>query len=133
VLLAGDAAHVHSPFGGQGLNLGVGDAMNLGWKLGAVVAGWAPEALLDTYHAERRALGEHLPSVAAEVEVQWCWRRLTDVYLLQQGHDDRPLRTGAPRWFLSGATRTEFLQCVRHWKPPPGVPTPAPSRRPSRR
>ncbi|MEU5343860.1 FAD-dependent monooxygenase [Streptomyces sp. NPDC020766] len=57
VLIAGDAAHVHSPFGGQGLNLGVGDAMNLGWKLGAVVAGWAPEGLLDTYDAERRPLG----------------------------------------------------------------------------
>ncbi|MER5903556.1 FAD-dependent monooxygenase [Streptomyces mirabilis] len=57
VLLAGDAAHVHSPFGGQGLNLGVGDAMNLGWKLGAVVAGWASEGLLDTYDAERRPLG----------------------------------------------------------------------------
>ncbi|CAM5533262.1 FAD-dependent oxidoreductase OS=Streptomyces rimosus subsp. rimosus (strain ATCC / DSM 40260 / JCM 4667 / NRRL 2234) OX=1265868 GN=SRIM_040215 PE=4 SV=1 [Streptomyces rimosus subsp. rimosus] len=57
VLLAGDAAHVHSPFGGQGLNLGVGDAMNLGWKLGAVVAGWAPEGLLDSYDAERRPLG----------------------------------------------------------------------------
>ncbi|WP_405877067.1 FAD-dependent oxidoreductase [Streptomyces sp. NBC_00005] len=57
VLLAGDAAHVHPPFGGQGLNLGVGDAMNLGWKLGAVIAGWAPEGLLDTYDAERRPLG----------------------------------------------------------------------------
>nr|WP_234317720.1 FAD-dependent oxidoreductase [Streptomyces rimosus] len=57
VLLAGDAAHVHSPFGGQGLNLGVGDAMNLGWKLGAVVSGWAPEGLLDSYDAERRPLG----------------------------------------------------------------------------
>ena len=57
VLLAGDAAHVHPPFGGQGLNLGFGDAMNLGWKLGAVLAGWAPEGLLDTYDAERRPLG----------------------------------------------------------------------------
>jgi 2-polyprenyl-6-methoxyphenol hydroxylase-like FAD-dependent oxidoreductase len=57
VLLAGDAAHVHPPFGGQGLNLGVGDAMNLGWKLGAVIAGWAPEGLLDTYDAERRPIG----------------------------------------------------------------------------
>lgn len=57
VLLAGDAAHVHPPFGGQGLNLGVGDAMNLGWKLGAVIAGWAPEGLLDTYDAERRPAG----------------------------------------------------------------------------
>ena len=53
VLFAGDAAHIHSPLGGQGLNLGVQDAINLGWKLAATVAGWAPEGLLDTYHAER--------------------------------------------------------------------------------
>jgi 2-polyprenyl-6-methoxyphenol hydroxylase-like FAD-dependent oxidoreductase len=53
VLLAGDAAHVHPPLGGQGLNLGVQDAFNLGWKLAAAVAGWAPEGLLDTYHDER--------------------------------------------------------------------------------
>ncbi|WP_141717621.1 FAD-dependent monooxygenase [Nocardia altamirensis] len=57
VLLAGDAAHVHSPFGGQGLNLGVGDAVNLGWKLAAVVQGWAPANLLDTYTAERHPIG----------------------------------------------------------------------------
>ncbi|GIG68299.1 FAD-dependent monooxygenase [Phytomonospora endophytica] len=53
VLLAGDAAHVHSPFGGQGLNLGIGDAMNLGWKLAAVVNGTTGDELLDTYGAER--------------------------------------------------------------------------------
>ena len=53
VLLAGDAAHVHSPVGGQGLNTGVQDAVNLGWKLAQVVRGTSPEALLDTYHAER--------------------------------------------------------------------------------
>ncbi|MET7679654.1 FAD-dependent monooxygenase [Streptomyces sp. NPDC005423] len=57
VLLAGDAAHVHSPFGGQGLNLGVGDAMNLGWKLALVVRGRAPVELLDTYTAERHPIG----------------------------------------------------------------------------
>jgi hypothetical protein len=57
VFLAGDAAHVHSPFGGQGLNLGVGDAMNLGWKLAAEIQGWAPPGLLDTYTAERRPIG----------------------------------------------------------------------------
>lgn len=57
VLLAGDAAHVHSPFGGQGLNLGVGDAMNLGWKLALVVSGRAPVDLLDTYTAERHPIG----------------------------------------------------------------------------
>ncbi|MGF1429832.1 rifampin monooxygenase [Kitasatospora sp. LaBMicrA B282] len=54
VLLAGDAAHVHPPTGGQGLNLGVQDAFNLGWKLAAEVAGWAPEGLLDSYQEERR-------------------------------------------------------------------------------
>lgn len=54
VLLAGDAAHVHAPIGGQGLNLGVQDAVNLGWKLAAAVDGWAPADLLDTYEAERR-------------------------------------------------------------------------------
>jgi 2-polyprenyl-6-methoxyphenol hydroxylase-like FAD-dependent oxidoreductase len=53
VLLAGDAAHVHYPIGGQGLNLGVQDAVNLGWKLAQVVAGASPERLLDTYHGER--------------------------------------------------------------------------------
>jgi len=57
VLLAGDAAHVHSPFSGQGLNLGLGDAMNLGWKLAAVIAGRSPEPLLDTYTAERHPIG----------------------------------------------------------------------------
>jgi flavin-dependent dehydrogenase len=53
VLLAGDAAHVHFPLGGQGLNTGVQDAVNLGWKLAQVVSGSSPESLLDTYHAER--------------------------------------------------------------------------------
>jgi 2-polyprenyl-6-methoxyphenol hydroxylase-like FAD-dependent oxidoreductase len=57
VLLAGDAAHVHSPFGGQGLNLGIGDAMNLGWKLAAELHDWAPPGLLDTYTAERHPIG----------------------------------------------------------------------------
>ena len=54
VLLAGDAAHVHSPFGGQGLSLGLVDAANLGWKLAAVIRGEKPDSLLDTYTAERR-------------------------------------------------------------------------------
>jgi 2-polyprenyl-6-methoxyphenol hydroxylase-like FAD-dependent oxidoreductase len=57
VLLAGDSAHIHSPLGAQGMNLGLGDAMNLGWKLGAVVAATAPETLLDTYTAERHPVG----------------------------------------------------------------------------
>lgn len=57
VLLAGDAAHIHSPLGGQGLNLGLGDAMNLGWKLAATIRGNAPEDLLDSYYAERHPIG----------------------------------------------------------------------------
>jgi len=57
VFLAGDAAHVHSPVGGQGLNLGVQDAVNLGWKLAQVLHGTSPESLLDTYHAERHPVG----------------------------------------------------------------------------
>lgn len=57
VLLAGDAAHIHSPLGGQGLNLGMGDAMNLGWKLAATIRGDAPEGLLDSYPSERHPVG----------------------------------------------------------------------------
>lgn len=57
VLLAGDAAHIHSPLGGQGLNLGIGDAMNLGWKLAATLRGDAPDGLLDSYASERRPVG----------------------------------------------------------------------------
>lgn len=60
VLLAGDAAHIHPPTGGQGINLGIQDAFNLGWKLAAEVNGWAPDGLLDSYHTERHP-------VAAEV------------------------------------------------------------------
>jgi 2-polyprenyl-6-methoxyphenol hydroxylase-like FAD-dependent oxidoreductase len=60
VLLAGDAAHIHSPLGGQGLNLGLGDAMNLGWKLAATVRGNAPAGLLDSYQHERRPVAEQV-------------------------------------------------------------------------
>ncbi len=76
VLLAGDAAHVHSPVGGQGLNTGVQDAVNLGWKLAQVVHGTSPESLLDTYHAERHP-------VAARV------LRLTMAITALQRGDDR--------------------------------------------
>ncbi|MEV6324887.1 rifampin monooxygenase [Nocardia sp. NPDC051787] len=70
VLLAGDAAHIHPPTGGQGLNLGVQDAFNLGWKLAAEVAGWAPEGLLDSYHSERHPVAaDVLDNTRAQIEL----------------------------------------------------------------
>ena len=75
VLLAGDAAHIHAPLGGQGLNIGVQDAVNLGWKLAQVVKGTSPDSLLDTYHAERHPVGARvLKNTLAHVAV----RRLDD-------------------------------------------------------
>ncbi|MFF0041643.1 FAD-dependent monooxygenase [Streptomyces mirabilis] len=64
VFLAGDAAHVHSPAGGMGMNTGMQDAANLGWKLAAVVHGWAGDALLDTYHTERHPVGRRVLHVS---------------------------------------------------------------------
>ena len=70
VLLAGDAAHIHPPTGGQGLNLGIQDAFNLGWKLAAEVNGWAPEGLLDSYHTERHPVAaDVLDSTRAQTEL----------------------------------------------------------------
>jgi 2-polyprenyl-6-methoxyphenol hydroxylase-like FAD-dependent oxidoreductase len=70
VLLAGDAAHIHPPTGGQGLNLGIQDAFNLGWKLAAQIRGWAPDPLLDTYHGERHPVAEEvLDNTRAQMEL----------------------------------------------------------------
>jgi rifampicin monooxygenase len=70
VLLAGDAAHIHPPVGGQGLNLGIQDAFNLGWKLAAEVGGWAPDGLLDSYHAERHPVADDvLANTRAQMEL----------------------------------------------------------------
>ncbi|GAA4069456.1 rifampin monooxygenase [Actinomadura miaoliensis] len=70
VLLAGDAAHVHPPTGGQGLNLGIQDAFNLGWKLAAEVNGWAPDGLLDSYHTERHPVAaDVLNNTRAQMEL----------------------------------------------------------------
>nr|WP_232512771.1 FAD-dependent monooxygenase [Actinopolyspora erythraea] len=69
-LLAGDAAHVHPPTGGQGLNLGIQDAFNLGWKLAAEINDWAPERLLDSYHAERHPVAtDMLNNTRAQMEL----------------------------------------------------------------
>ncbi|HEX8859134.1 MAG TPA: rifampin monooxygenase [Actinomycetes bacterium] len=70
VLLAGDAAHIHPPLGGQGLNLGIQDAFNLGWKLAAEVNGWAPQGLLDSYHTERHPVAaDVLDTTRAQAEL----------------------------------------------------------------
>ncbi|MFG2550112.1 rifampin monooxygenase [Streptomyces sp. NPDC048581] len=70
VLLAGDAAHIHPPTGGQGLNLGLQDAFNLGWKLAAEVNGWASEGLLDSYHAERHPVAaDVLDNTRAQIQL----------------------------------------------------------------
>ncbi|MFI8522665.1 rifampin monooxygenase [Streptomyces sp. NPDC085481] len=70
VLLAGDAAHIHPPTGGQGLNLGIQDAFNLGWKLAAEVAGWAPGGLLDSYETERHPVAaEVLDNTRAQMQL----------------------------------------------------------------
>ncbi|MEV6695121.1 rifampin monooxygenase [Micromonospora sp. NPDC051196] len=70
VLLAGDAAHIHPPTGGQGLNLGLQDAFNLGWKLAAEVNGWAPDGLLDSYHTERHPVAaDVLDNTRAQMEL----------------------------------------------------------------
>ncbi|NGM14310.1 rifampin monooxygenase [Verrucosispora sioxanthis] len=70
VFLAGDAAHVHPPLGGQGLNLGIQDAFNLGWKLAAAINGWAPDDLLDTYESERHPVAaDVLDNTRAQMEL----------------------------------------------------------------
>lgn len=99
VLLAGDAAHIHSPFGGQGINLGIADAANLGWKLAATVRGWAPDGLLDTYEPERRP-------VAAWV---LDWTR-AQVALMRGDEKTRQLRAVVARHLLgTRAGTTEFV------------------------
>ncbi|MBZ6476468.1 FAD-dependent monooxygenase [Streptomyces griseocarneus] len=79
VLLAGDAAHIHFPVGAQGLNTGLQDAMNLGWKLAATVRGWAPPGLLDTYHAERHPVG-HAVTTATRAQTLLVELPLTEQY-----------------------------------------------------
>jgi 2-polyprenyl-6-methoxyphenol hydroxylase-like FAD-dependent oxidoreductase len=84
VFVAGDAAHVHSPLGGQGMNTGIGDAMNLGWKLAGEVHGWAPPWLLDGYEGERHPVGAQV-------------LRMTDVFNKMMVGDSPLVRAAARR------------------------------------
>jgi FAD binding domain len=94
VLLAGDAAHVHSPAGGQGMNTSIQDAANLGWKLAATVTGWAPPGLLDTYQAERHPVGRQVLRASGA--------------LLRIGLTGPPALVHARNLLASAATRTPF-------------------------
>jgi 2-polyprenyl-6-methoxyphenol hydroxylase-like FAD-dependent oxidoreductase len=100
VLLAGDAAHVHAPAGGQGLNTGVQDATNLGWKLAQVVKGISPDSLLDTYHAERhpvaaRVLRNTMAQVALLGRVDERMKALRDTMSELLGMDEPRRRFAA--------------------------------------
>ncbi|MCE4945952.1 FAD-dependent monooxygenase [Streptomyces albulus] len=98
VFLAGDAAHVHLPIGAQGMNTGIQDALNLGWKLGAAVRGWAPEGLLDTYHGERHPVGA---GVLRNVQAQ---------SLLMDSEGTRAPDVTAARELFAGMTRLRDVQ-----------------------
>jgi 2-polyprenyl-6-methoxyphenol hydroxylase-like FAD-dependent oxidoreductase len=99
VLLAGDAAHVHAPTGGQGLNVGVQDAVNLGWKLAQVVHGTAPESLLDTYQAERHPVGAR---VLDNTMAQTALMRGDDRTMALRGHMANLLLMDEPRKRYAG-------------------------------
>jgi 2-polyprenyl-6-methoxyphenol hydroxylase-like FAD-dependent oxidoreductase len=98
VLLAGDAAHIHPPTGGQGLNTSVQDAYNLGWKLAAVLSG-APAAMLDTYEIERRPIAAEvlgLSTALLDAAKRGDMRRGREVHQLDLGYDDSPLSIAGP-------------------------------------
>jgi 3-(3-hydroxy-phenyl)propionate hydroxylase len=99
VLLAGDAAHVHPPMGGQGLNIGVQDAVNLGWKLARVVEGTSPESLLDSYHAERHPVGAR---VLRNTMAQMALRRPDERSVALGDYVDELLRMDEPRRRIVG-------------------------------
>src|SRR3954465_11388561 len=117
VFLAGDAAHVHSPLGGQGMNTGIGDAMNLGWKLAAAVRGCAPPALLDSYEAERHPVGASV-------------LRLTDMFNQLVLSNSKPRRL--PRSALGGAATPAAAQRAGRGRDP-SAPREAPDRRTAER
>ncbi len=99
VFLVGDAAHVHSAMGGPGLNLGLADAMNLGWKLAAQVNGWAPDGLLDSYQSERFPVGERV-----------MMQSLSQTALMKPGPETTALR----KLFGELLTRPDVAEYMAH-------------------
>lgn len=115
VFLAGDAAHVHSPAGGQGLNTSVQDAYNLGWKLGQVLRHGAPDTLLDTYHTERHPIAERILETSTRLHRSGSLRRGRDLHQLDIGYPDSPLtkelRTDLPEGALVAGGRAPDAPC----------------------
>ncbi|MCX5092434.1 FAD-dependent oxidoreductase [Streptomyces sp. NBC_00365] len=109
VFLAGDAAHIHSPAGGQGLNTSVQDAYNLGWKLGAVLRGGAPEALLDSYEEERRPVAARMLGLSTAIHRGEARRSVQTTGQLGLGYQDSSLSTdlreGLPKDALKAGDR----------------------------
>ncbi|MFI9204697.1 FAD-dependent monooxygenase [Streptomyces sp. NPDC053048] len=122
VLLAGDAAHVHSPAGGQGLNTSLQDAYNLGWKLGAVLRLGAPEALLDSYDAERSRVAADVLGLSSRVHradrygTDTRWRRGRETHQLTLGYREstlsRELRRDVPDDALRAGDRAPDAPCL---------------------
>lgn len=115
VFLAGDAAHVHSPAGGQGLNTSVQDAYNLGWKLGLVLRHGAPDTLLDSYGAERRPIAAHILETSTRLHRSGSLRRGRDLHQLGIGYPDSPLsrelRTDLPEGVPAAGDRAPDAPC----------------------
>jgi 2-polyprenyl-6-methoxyphenol hydroxylase-like FAD-dependent oxidoreductase len=108
VFLVGDAAHIHPPTGGQGLNTSVQDAYNLGWKLGAVLAGGAPEALLDSYEEERRPIAAGMLGLATKLldsARRGDMRRGREVHQLDLGYPESSLALDAASRALRAGDR----------------------------
>ncbi|MFI9047743.1 FAD-dependent monooxygenase [Streptomyces sp. NPDC053427] len=115
IFLAGDAAHIHSPAGGQGLNTSVQDGYNLGWKLGQVLRHGAPDALLDTYETERRPIAVRILDTSTRLHRSRTMRRGRDLHQLDIGYPDSPLtqelRPDVPEGALRAGYRAPDAPC----------------------
>ncbi|MEU9111824.1 FAD-dependent monooxygenase [Streptomyces sp. NPDC048483] len=116
IFLAGDAAHVHSPAGGQGLNTSVQDAYNLGWKLGQVLHHGAPDTLLDTYETERRPIATRILDTSTRLHRSGTLRRGRDLHQLDIGYPDslltQELRPDVPEDALHAGDRAPDAPCT---------------------
>ncbi|WP_438486208.1 FAD-dependent monooxygenase [Streptomyces sp. S186] len=116
VFLAGDAAHIHSPAGGQGLNTSVQDAYNLGWKLGQVLRHGAPDALLDTYETERRPLAARILETSTRLHRSGSLHRGRDLHQLDISYRNSPLtrelRPDLPSDALTAGDRAPDAPCT---------------------